>query len=50
VYDDRKPYCLFNVMMIAWDARDVVSRVAIGKVHIDAFMGAGITDKVINLE
>jgi hypothetical protein len=48
-YDVNQPWCLFNVMMIRREG-DVVYRSAIGRIHVDAFLYANATEKVITLE
>jgi hypothetical protein len=41
VYDENKPYCMFNVLMIDWSKqRDVAFRVTNGRIHINAFRQA----------
>jgi hypothetical protein len=48
-YDENRPWCLFNVMMIEWKGR-VAYRLAIGRIHVDAFLYADSIRKEITLE
>lgn len=53
IFDSRKPWCLYNVIMIQWVDRrciPVAERVGIGKIHIDAFHQANPSWKEIVLE
>jgi len=51
LYDAEIPYCLVNVMMIKWNERyKTATRVAVGRIHIDAFCQAGAIEKDIVLE
>ena len=47
-YNRHKSWPLYNVMMIEWD-KGVASRVAIGTMHVTAFVQAKPTRKVITL-
>ncbi|MCJ1229516.1 hypothetical protein MMC12_006183 [Toensbergia leucococca] len=47
-YNLKKPWCLFNVMMIQRQ-EEVAYRVGVGKIHVDAFMQAKPEQKVILL-
>jgi hypothetical protein len=49
VYDQMKPWCLFNVMVIKRLANGVAVRMAIGRIHIDAFIRARPAVKTIVL-
>jgi hypothetical protein len=48
-YDVKRPWCLFNVMMIQWKG-DIAYRSAIGRIHVDAFLYANAAEKMITLE
>ena len=48
-YDEKRPWCLFNVMMIEFKGR-VAYRLAIGRIHVDAFLFADSVRKEISLE
>jgi hypothetical protein len=51
MYDENVPYCLFNVMMIQPDMRtDSVFRVAVGRIHVDAFNMANPSLRRFHLE
>lgn len=51
IYDEDLPYCMFNVIMIEWDKkREIAFRVAVGRIHIDAFNAAGSSEIRIQLE
>jgi hypothetical protein len=51
LYDEEIPYCLVNVMMIKWNERyKTATRVAVGRIHIDAFCQAGAIEKDVVLE
>ena len=47
VYDDTRPWCMFNVMMLT--NGEVKERAAIGRIHVDAFLAHRPVSKVIEL-
>lgn len=47
-YNRHKPWPLYNVMMIRWD-NGVASRIALGTMHVTAFVQAKPVMKVISL-
>ena len=49
VYSEKRLWCLFNVMMIEWKG-NVAYRLAIGRIHVDAFLYAEPLKKVVHLE
>ncbi|KAL8383387.1 hypothetical protein RB595_006914 [Gaeumannomyces hyphopodioides] len=61
LYDDSTPWGLFNVMMIEWKKKkrseggggefeEVAERVAVGRIHVAAFMEAAPVEKYVVLE
>jgi Heterokaryon incompatibility protein (HET) len=48
-YDQTKPWCLFNVMMIREYEGRLALRVAIGRIHVDAFIRAQPVIKTVVL-
>ena len=48
-YSSSLPWCMFNVLMIEWKGK-VAHRVAAGRIHIGAFLEAGLIRKHIHLE
>jgi hypothetical protein len=51
VYDENISYCMFNVMMIEWDEKkEVACRIAVGRIHIHAFVSAEPVRKLVWLE
>jgi hypothetical protein len=48
VYDDKIPWAFYNVMLVRWDCGRAY-RVALGKIHITAFLKAETMEKLIRL-
>lgn len=48
-YNRYKPWPLYNVMMIGWDNNGVASRIALGILHVTAFVQAKPMTKLITL-
>jgi hypothetical protein len=49
MYDEARPWCMFNFMLIECMGR-IAYRVAIGRIHVDAFLASVPEEKVIDLE
>jgi hypothetical protein len=49
IYDETRPWCMFNVLMLRQDTH-IYHRAAIGRIHVDAFLAHKPVKEVIELE